>query len=157
MVSEIEAIRAFMSLDYYVALSVEIIESTNKRLCDDLYDAEIAYCEKARSAAKLSVSDLRLLLQQERAEFKEFCISYIKSERRLDLGQEYNSSGTGLLLENTDETYVGHSQTFLFSCAVLFFLLKHKRSQLAAFLKKIRKPNATEYQKVVESLFDALG
>jgi hypothetical protein len=156
MVNEIESIRTFLASSEYRDLAAEIIESTQKRLGDDLYDAEIAYCEKARSSAELTIGELTSLLIQERGALKDFCTTYIKSERALDSGQEYNPAEAEDQPEAANETYVGHSQTFLFSYAVLFFLLKHKRSHLPTFLKKIRKPNASKYQKAVESVFDAL-
>lgn len=155
MVSEIEGIRKFLVSSEYTALSAEIMESTGKRICTDLYDAEVDVCEKARSSAEVSIADLSALLRQERGELKNFCIRYVRSERLLDSGQEYNAAEEGAQAEEANENYVGHSQTFLFSYALLFFLLKHKRSHVSTFLKKIRKPNASKYQKVVESLFDA--
>jgi hypothetical protein len=155
MVSDIDSIRAFLASGEYTSLSREIIESANRRLCDDLYDAEVAYCDKAKSSAEISINDLRSLIKEERAALKDFCVMYIKAERALDSGQEYNPAEEEDQSEQENETYVGHSQTFLFSYAVLFFLLKYKRSHMPSFLKKIRKPNASKYQKAVESVFDA--
>ncbi len=154
--TESAAIKPFLLSSDYTALSIEITESTKKWLCDDLYDAEIAFCEKVRASAEISISDLNSLLSKERGALKDFCIKYIKSEQALDSGQEYNPVEAEHQLGEADETYVGHSQTFLFSFAILFFLLKHKKSHVPIFLKKIRKPNASKYQTAIESLDDAV-
>ncbi len=86
--SEIEGIQKFLVSSEYTALSAEIIELTGKRIHTDRYDAEVNFCEKARSSAKLSIADLNALSKQEYGELKDFCIKYFHSERLPNSGQE---------------------------------------------------------------------
>ena len=155
MVEDVGDIKAFLQLDKYSGLAERIVQRANKRLCTDLYDAEVTYCQKILGAATLSLTDLRTLLVRDAEKLERFCVRLIHAEKLLNLGQDFNPHEPEEQ-EEENEAYVGHSKTFLLTFSVLYLLLRDERSKLSAYLKVIRQPKAVKYQRGIELVFDNL-
>ncbi len=139
----------------YDELAKRIMAQTNKTLCTDIYDAEVAYCQKILAAAEISAAEINSLLTGDAALLEAFCIQLIKAERSLELGQDYNEHEPEDQ-EEENEQYVGHSPTFLLTFSVMYMLLRDRRKEFGKYLKAIRQPKAKEYQRRVEAIFDTL-
>lgn len=153
MVEDIESIRKFLHLLRYSDLASDVIRRANKRLCSDLYDAELVLCQKALDAAGITLNSIEVLLTQDLDRIRKFSVALIKTEKVIDVGQDFNpleESGD----EPSNETYVGHSLTFLLTFSIVYILVRDDRGRFAQYLKKMRQPKASKYQKAVEAIFD---
>lgn len=155
MVDNFKSILEFINSKKYFEISSEIVALANKRLCDDLYDAELAYCQNVLDAAGLTLDEISLLLQQDTDRLGRFCLSMIRAEKALNVGQDFNPDEEPED-EPSNETYVGHSPTFLLIFSVVYILIANGKGDLAQYLKNIRQPRSVKYQKVVEKLFGNL-
>ena len=142
-----------ISSEEYKSISVEITKRTNKILCNDIYDAEIEYCEKILDASKVSIDEVRKKIKDGEDKFLNYCIAYISIESSLEQGQEYNESEIPVEDEPANEKYVGHSQTFLFQNAVFYLVLEGKEEFLMDFLKRIKKPHAKKFSTSLRRFF----
>jgi hypothetical protein len=155
MVDDVGDIKAFLQFDKYSSLAEKIVQRANKRLCTDIYDAEVTYCQKILGAATVSLADIRSLLVGDAEKLERFCVRLIRAEKLLNLGQDFNPYEPEEQ-EEENEVYVGHSKTFLLTFSVLYLLLRDERSKLSAYLKVIRQPKAVKYQRGIELVFDSL-
>ena len=155
MVENVSAVKVLLHSRAYVELAEKVVHRAKKKLCADVYDAELTYCQKVLSSAAVSLSDLNLAFERDATRLEEFCVGLVRAEKLLDVGQEFNPLEPDEQ-EEESETYVGHSQTFLLSFAVMYLLLQSRRIDFAAYLKMMRQPKAAKYQRGVESVFDSL-
>lgn len=65
----IESIGKFLRSPKYFDMASDVIRCAKRRLCDDLYDGELAHCQKALEAAGLSLDDMGLSLMRIRIDF----------------------------------------------------------------------------------------
>ncbi|KAF0867290.1 hypothetical protein [Pseudomonas sp. LD120] len=155
MVNESEEIRAFLESEKYIYLTKKNNKNHRKKLCDDLYDAELEFGSNCLKSSELSLLDIDKLLENDADTLEKFCIKLIRAEDTFAVDQEFN-----LLDENEkekeNEVYVGHSQTFLLTFAILFLLLRDRRDHLPTYLKKTRQPNAKKYQHALEVAYESI-
>jgi hypothetical protein len=148
-----DEIRNLIASNPYRKLAEAIISAAGKRLCADVYDAEISHCMKLCAASGLTTIDISRLVSAEETELKAFCVAYIAAEEKLSLGQEYNPLEPPEDLEPPVEIYNCHSQVFLFDYGIYFLMLRDKPGQLASFLKATRVPHAAKYGKLLIKFF----
>jgi hypothetical protein len=153
MVESNQPIRDFINSKNYSQQAFNIIHNAKKKLCDDLYDAEIDYCKKSLDAANLKLEDVVALLHQNSSQFHKFNLNLIKNEKLLDVGQDFNPHEEHED-DSANETYAGHSLTYLFTFAITYLLLRDNRNYFLQYLKKMRQPKSNKYQKIVESIYD---
>ena len=153
MVVDIKSIFQFLRSPKYSELALDVVQRTSKRLCDDLYDAELVHCQKALDAAGLALASIEALLNQDSDRIRKFSVALIRAENAIDLGQDFNPLEEPED-ESSNETYVGHSLTFILTFSILYILIRDDRGRLAQYLKKMRQPKASKYQKAVETIFD---
>lgn len=146
-------IEEIISSKEYQDLSEKIITNAGKILCIDIYDVEIDYCVSLVNASKILVEAIKSTIEVGDAGFVEFCMSYMAIEPALEQGQEYNEKDFPVEDEASNETYVGHSKTFLFQNAVYYIVLKNDQKNLVSFLSKIKKPHAAKFAKSLSNFF----
>ncbi|WP_322049594.1 hypothetical protein [Paraburkholderia sp. J67] len=155
MVNDIQSIRDLLYSTKYFSLASSVIKEAKKILCSDLYDAELAYCQKALGMAKFDLNDVEDLLETDFDRLRRFCVAMIRGAKLIDVGQDFNPAEEDEE-ESSNETYVGHSLTFLLTFSILYLLLRDDRVRLSLYLKQMRQPKADKYQRAVENLFDGL-
>lgn len=156
MVNTTEAVRVFLESKKYTDLARKIVERTRKTLCVDLYEVEVEYSMRSLNDAELILLDIDRLLEQDSYLLEKFSVALIKAENALSVDQEFNPLDPEEEKEDSHESYVGHSPTFLLTFAILFLLLRDRRNYLPAYFKKSRQPNAKKYQRALEEAFESI-
>lgn len=150
-------IKSFLATPDYLEFAKDALSNTGFHLVPDLYDVEIDYTIPRMEAANVSLGEIKRLTESKNENFKFFCHSYLKIQHMLDLGEEYNPEEFDEAdLEESNEHYVGHSQTFVIQYAVLYILLSSRPDELTAYLKKIREPHAAKQSKLLRSFYISL-
>ena len=156
MVNEFEEIRSFLESEKYICLTKTIIKITEKKLCSDLYDAELKLGFDCLKISKISLIDIDKAIENDVNILEKFCIKIIRTEDIFTVDQEFNPLDENEN-ENENEIYVGHSQTFLLTFTILFLLLRDRRDHLSTYLKKTRQPNAKKYQNYLEVAYESIS
>ncbi|WPO50161.1 hypothetical protein [Pseudomonas sp. S1Bt23] len=155
MVNETGEIKVFLESKNYTEIAKRIIDLAGKRLCTDLYDAEVEFSRRSLNDAELSLLDIERLLEHDCLSIEKFSLELIRSENKLRVDQEFNPLDYEEV-DDSQESYAGHSPTFLLTSSILFLLLRDRKSYLSVYLKKSRQPNAKKYQRALEEVFESV-
>lgn len=112
------------------------------------------FCAKSLDASAISVNEVQELIFSRSEKFIRFCAIYVAAESTLQQDQEYNPEEYSINDEPANETYAGHSKTFLFQYAIFYIMLEIKWADLVDFLKKIGHPKAARFSELLINLFN---
>ncbi|GLU35767.1 hypothetical protein WKR88_26310 [Trinickia caryophylli] len=112
-------------------MTSDMIQCAKRRLCDDLYDAELVYCQKTLDAAGLSLGDVEIVIDDDSDRLLRFGEALVRAEKAIDVGQDFD-----VLEEPSNEAYVRHSLMFLLTCSIAYILLRDDRAGFVRYLEK---------------------
>lgn len=111
--------------------------------------------EQNMKLANLSKEKLIKLIEIDKDLIIRFAIYKIDKFRNTKIDQEY-PKGEEVEKENDNEKVLGYSRRFLLMYIIEYYLLKSNPSELKRYLKAIRIPYASKYEKELKELYSKL-
>jgi hypothetical protein len=142
------------SIDYQNLIKY-IKEKTNIKILDEYRETAALRDNQKINLANLSTDVAINIIKNEFDKLFSFTILKLCKYENVKMEEEY-PKGEEVEEEGNNETILGYSQGFLLMYLIEYYLLKENPSNLLTYLKAIRIPHASKYEKELKEIYSKL-
>ncbi|MDR0606528.1 MAG: hypothetical protein LBG80_19830 [Bacteroidales bacterium] len=150
-----EIVKKIVNSYQYQNLIKDIQKRTKLKILDEYRDAAANRDEQKIEIAHLSEKDIFEILDNQINDFKKFVLLKMQKFENVKVDEEY-PEGEEIDDDDVNETVLGYSQGFLLMYLIEYCLLKDNLSNMLTYLKAIRIPHASKYEKELKEIYNKL-
>lgn len=139
----------------YQSFIKEIQKKTKIKILEEYRETAEMRDNQKMDFANLLANQAIEIIKEDYSRLYRFTLLKLKKYENIKTEEEYPVDEE-VEEEENNETILGYSQGFILLYLIEFYLLTSNPNKLLPYLKTIRVPNASKYEKELKSLYDKI-